>query len=98
MTRALLVLVAGLTICLLGTLTATDAISLRQIVYNVPVLSSLVLAARRGMCTGVPPSLDPACALAGASVMLLALRLTPAVPALRLGSARTARAFAAVRA
>jgi hypothetical protein len=77
-TRAWLVLFAGLALSLIGTLTATDAISLREVVYGVPVLSSAVFGIRGAMGTSLAHAVEPACAVLGASVMLLALRLSGA--------------------
>ena len=77
MARVWLVLVVGLALSILGTLTATDAISLREVVYGVPVLSSVVFATRNAMGTTLAHTLEPLCALFGLSVMLVAARLAP---------------------
>ena len=75
MARVWLVLVIGFALSILGTLTATDAISLREVVYGVPVLSTLVFATRTAMGTTVAHTLEPVCAVVGLSVMLVAARL-----------------------
>ena len=73
--RALVFLIAGLALCVLGVLTATDAISLRAASHDVPVLSTLVLATRLDMGSRVAHALEPASAVIGAGVTLLAAAL-----------------------
>ena len=86
MARALVVLVGGLALSLLGTLTTTDVISLREVFHalNVPVLSGLVIAAREGMGTSLAHALEPACVVLGLAGMLLTLRGRLASPPSRI--------------
>jgi hypothetical protein len=82
MTRVWLVLCVGLLLSLLGTLTTTDAISLRAVFQNVVVLGPLVLATRNAMGTSLAHTLEPLCALVGLAVMLAAAgRCLPSLPA-----------------
>jgi hypothetical protein len=71
MTRVWLVLPIGLALSRLGTLTATDAISLRQVFHNISVLGPLVFATRNAMGTPLAHTLEPLCALLGLTVMLI---------------------------
>jgi hypothetical protein len=86
MARALMVLVGGLALSLLGTLTTTDVISLREVFHaaNVPVLSGLVIAARESMGTSLAHALEPACAVLGMAAMGFTLRGRIALPLARL--------------
>ena len=77
MTRALVILVGGLTMSLLGTATATDAISLREVMHGLPLVSYVVIATREAMGTGLAHALEPACGVLGGGVMRLALRFSP---------------------
>jgi hypothetical protein len=79
MTRALAVLLGGLSLSLVGTATATDMISLRELFHalNVPLVSGLVIGAREAMGTSVAHTLEPASAVLGVGVMLAALPISP---------------------
>jgi hypothetical protein len=93
MNRALIVLLIGLGLSLIGTLTTTDAISLRATFQSVPLLSTLVFAARLGMGTPMAHTLEPACATIGLAVMLLALRVRSSAPSrIRTGDLSLERA------
>jgi len=74
MTRVWLVLLMGLVLSVLGTLTATDAISLRAVFQNVSILGPLVFATRNAMGTTVAHTLEPLCAVVGVMVMLIGAR------------------------
>lgn len=76
-----MILLVGLALGVLGTLTATDAISLRALFQDVPLLSNLVLALRLAMGTSLAHVLEPVCAVLGGGVMLLAAMIP-----LRLGA------------
>jgi hypothetical protein len=65
----------GLALSVLGTLTATDAISLREVFQNVSILGPLVFATRNAMGTPVAHTLEPLCAVLGAMVMVIAARM-----------------------
>ena len=70
-----LVLQVGLALSVLGTLTATDAISLREVLQNVSVLGPLVSATRNAIGTTVAHTLEPHCAVVGFMVMVIAARV-----------------------
>ena len=78
MRSSLALLFGGLFLSLLGTATATDAISLRDVLHTVPVLGDLTVAVRLGMGTSLAHALEPAVGVLGGGVMLLALRVWPA--------------------
>jgi hypothetical protein len=64
------VLLGGFALSLLGTLTATDAISLREVCVNIPVLSTVVFTTRTTMGTPLAHTLEPLCAVIGLTLML----------------------------
>jgi hypothetical protein len=76
MTRALALLFGGLVLSVLGTATATDVVSLREVFHAVPVVGGLVTGLRLGMGTSLAHALEPATGVLGGGVMLLALSAT----------------------
>lgn len=78
MRGAVALLVGGLVLSILGTATATDLVSLREVSHGVPVLGGLVLEMRLGMGTPLAHALEPASAVLGGGVMLAALLASPA--------------------
>jgi hypothetical protein len=78
MTRPLALLVCGLLLSIIGTATATDAVSLREVFHAVPVLGALVTGVRLGMGTSLAHAAEPVTAVLGFGVMLLAMRVSQA--------------------
>ena len=76
----------GLGLGIVGALTATDVVSLREVAHavNVPLLSATVIALRESMPSGTAHALEPFAAVVGLSALL--------VPYSRSILARTSRA------
>jgi hypothetical protein len=84
MMRTWLVLLVGLAVSMLGTATATDLISLREVVHSIPVVSTVVFSTREAMGTSLAHALEPTCAVLGAGVMVLSLRISAAQRRIRV--------------
>jgi len=67
MAVAQLIAVGGLALAVVGSATATDAVSLRELAHavNVPVLSGAILLAREAMPNSVAHMLEPLAAVVG---------------------------------
>jgi hypothetical protein len=66
-------LALGIGLGLIGTATATDAVSLREVAgaLDVPIVSSLVFGLRESMSTDVAHAVEAFAAMVGAAVVLL---------------------------
>lgn len=83
-----LIALGGLGLGVVGALTATDVVSLREVAHaaNLPLLSGALIGVREAMPGSVAHALEPVAALMGLSVVALPVltRLRFARPALAL--------------
>ena len=82
----------GVVLGLVGTVTATDAISLREVAHavDVPLVSAAVIGARQSMTTDLAHALEAVAAVVGGGA-LVALPLRRSVVAAAAGTRRYAR-------
>jgi hypothetical protein len=81
-------LAIGVGLGLVGTVTATDAISLREVAHavDIPFVSAAVIGARQSMTTDLAHNLEAVAAVLGCGALLLPLRrplMTALAPARR---------------